>query len=95
MLTSSVPKKALKKVWGLILIQYYVFSAREGIGIDELLEKIIEIIPAPKGKSSAPLKALIFDSYFDQYVGVVTKVRNLMGRSKKMMKLCYFHTKAV
>ncbi len=60
-------------------------SAREGIGIDELLETIVEKIPSPQGNTDGPLKALIFDSYFDQYVGVVTKVRVFDGTVKEMI----------
>ncbi|HOP63933.1 MAG TPA: translation elongation factor 4 [Spirochaetota bacterium] len=54
-------------------------SAKQGIGVDELLEKIIEIIPAPKGDIDAPLKGLIFDSFYDQYLGAVIKVRIMEG----------------
>ncbi len=50
-------------------------SAKEGIGIDELLERIVEIIPPPRGMIDPPLSALVFDSYFDKYVGAVVKVR--------------------
>lgn len=58
-------------------------SAKEGIGIDELLEKIIEIIPAPRGNINAPLKGLIFDSFYDQYLGAVIKMRIMDGCVKK------------
>src|SRR5438874_535809 len=49
-------------------------SAKEGIGIDEILEAIIQRIPAPKATGAASLQALCFDSYFDTYKGVVTHV---------------------
>lgn len=58
-------------------------SAKEGIGIDELLETIIKIIPAPLDKKDEKLKALIFDSFFDPYVGAVSKVRIYEGSIKK------------
>lgn len=58
-------------------------SAKEGTGIDELLETIIKIIPAPINKTAEPLKALIFDSFFDPYVGAVSKVRIFEGNVKK------------
>ena len=55
-------------------------SAKEGIGIDELLERIVQDIPPPNGSSHRPLQALIFDSVFDPYKGVVVYVRLLNGR---------------
>jgi GTP-binding protein LepA len=67
-------------------------SAKQGIGIDELLEKIIEIIPAPKGDINAPLKALIFDSFYDQYLGAVVKVRIIDGCVKKDDVIKFFST---
>ena len=54
-------------------------SAKKGIGITDLLEQIVTEIPAPKGNSDAPLKALIIDSWFDNYLGVVSLVRVMDG----------------
>ncbi|MBL7197137.1 MAG: elongation factor 4 [Candidatus Omnitrophica bacterium] len=54
-------------------------SAKEGIGIEDILERIISTIPAPKGDESNPLQALIFDSVFDTYKGVMVYVRNFNG----------------
>ena len=62
-------------------------SAKSGIGIDELLEQIVEIIPGPDGNPDAPLKALIVDSWFDSYVGVVTLVRIVDGSVRKGNKI--------
>jgi len=62
-------------------------SAKSGIGINELLEEIVEKIPAPDGKPDAPLKALIVDSWFDSYVGVVTLVRIVDGSVRKGNKI--------
>ncbi len=62
-------------------------SAKSGIGIDELLERLVEEIPAPEGDPSAPLKALIVDSWFDPYVGVVTLVRIIDGSISKGDKM--------
>jgi GTP-binding protein LepA len=55
-------------------------SAKTGQGVDELLETIVSCIPAPRGREDAPLKALIIDSWFDSYVGVVSLVRVVDGR---------------
>ena len=57
-------------------------SAKTGVGIDELLTKIIEVIPAPKGEKDKPLQALIFDSLFDSYRGVITSIRVVEGEVK-------------
>ena len=62
-------------------------SAKSGIGIDELLEEIVEKIPAPTGNPDGPLKALIVDSWFDSYVGVVTLVRIVDGSVRKGNKI--------
>jgi GTP-binding protein LepA len=58
-------------------------SAKQGIGIDDVLENVIKVIPAPKGDINAPLRALIFDSFYDQYLGAVVKVRIIDGSVKK------------
>lgn len=58
-------------------------SAKAGIGITELLDRVIEVLPAPKGEEDAPPKALIFDSYFDMYRGVVVLVRIFDGTLRK------------
>ena len=55
-------------------------SAKTGVGVDSLLEKIVEVIPSPKGNKNAPLKALIFDSLFDSYRGVITSIRVVEGQ---------------
>ncbi len=58
-------------------------SAKEGTGIDDLLEEIIEIVPPPVGNPDKPLQALIFDSIFDNYLGAIMKVRVFDGTVKK------------
>ncbi|WP_413517046.1 translation elongation factor 4 [Photobacterium phosphoreum] len=62
-------------------------SAKTGVGVDEVLEKIVEAIPAPEGDPDAPLQALIIDSWFDNYLGVVSLVRVKNGRLKKNDKI--------
>ena len=58
-------------------------SAKTGFGVDDLLERIVERIPPPKGSEEAPLQALIIDSWFDSYAGVVSLVRVINGVVKK------------
>lgn len=67
-------------------------SAKTGIGIDNLLEKIIKDIPAPIGDRDAPLQALIIDSWFDSYLGVVSLVRIRQGILKKSDKISIMST---
>ncbi|MEC7118819.1 MAG: translation elongation factor 4, partial [Pseudomonadota bacterium] len=62
-------------------------SAKTGLGIDELLKALVERIPAPEGNRDAPLQALIIDSWFDNYLGVVSLVRVKHGRIKKGDKM--------
>ena len=62
-------------------------SAKNGIGIDEILEAVIERIPPPTGEPEAPLQALIIDSWFDNYVGVVMLVRVMQGELKPRDKI--------
>lgn len=67
-------------------------SAKTGVGIDELLEDIIKKVPAPEGDPDAPLQALIIDSWFDNYLGVVSLVRIKHGTLKKRQKIVVMST---
>lgn len=65
-------------------------SAKSGIGIKDILEQIVEKIPSPKGKIDAPIKALIIDSWFDNYLGVVSLIRMIDGEIKTKTKIKIF-----
>ena len=67
-------------------------SAKTGLGVDELLERIVERIPPPKGSETAPLQALIVDSWFDSYAGVVSLVRMVNGVVRKGSKILVHST---
>ncbi len=67
-------------------------SAKTGIGIDELLDAVVEKLPAPLGDNDAPTQALIFDSYFDMYRGVVVLVRLFQGSLQKGDRIKLFST---
>lgn len=75
-------KKEIEDVIGLDASYAPCVSAKEGTNIRDILEKIVEYIPAPKGDTVAPLKALIFDSYYDNYKGVILFVRIKDGSVK-------------
>lgn len=82
-LPSAEPERVVQEIEDIIGIeaeQALRVSAKTGIGVKHLLEEIVKIIPAPKGKIDAPLKALIIDSWFDNYLGVVSLVRIVDGK---------------
>ncbi len=76
-------KAEVEEIIGLDASDAVLASAKEGIGIPEILEAIVKKIPAPRGKAEGPLKALIFDSWFDNYQGVVVLVRVVDGEIAK------------
>ena len=76
-------KNEIEDIIGIEASDAPLVSAKEGIGIDELLEAIVEKIPAPEGDADGKLKALIFDSYYDNYKGVVIYARLFDGRVKR------------
>ena len=79
--SADIPKvkDEIERVIGLDASNAVLASAKEGIGIKEILDQIVEFVPAPNGDPSAPLEALIFDSYYDQYRGIVPLIRIVNG----------------
>ena len=85
-------KKELVDSLGFKEDEILLCSAKNGIGIKELVEAVIDRIPAPVGKKENPLEALIFDSYFDSYKGIVTLIRIVNGSIKVGDKIKMFAT---
>ena len=76
-------KGEIESVIGIDATDAVACSAKSGIGVEDVLEALIKTIPAPEGEIEAPLQALIIDSWFDNYLGVVSLVRVKHGRIKK------------
>ena len=94
---SDVPriKKEIEDVIGLDTSEAVSVSAKTGIGIGDLLEAIVKKVPAPKvADDNAPLRALIYDSWFDSYVGVVVQVRVVDGQIKPGDKIKFMNSAA-
>ena len=85
-LPSAEPQRVIEEIEDVIGIEAEgcpLISAKNGIGIEDVLEAVVKNVPAPKGDENAPLKALIFDSLYDSYKGVIIFVRLMDGRVKK------------
>src|SRR5213596_2230894 len=94
-LPGAEPEKAIEEIEhfiGLGTHNAVLTSAKTGAGVDEVLESIVRDVPPPKGDASAPLKALIFDSWYDSYRGVIVLFRVIDGTLKKGTKLRFFNT---
>lgn len=80
-------KEEIENTIGIDCSDANLVSAKSGIGIKKLLDTIVEKIPSPKGDKNAPLKALIYDSWFDNYLGAVALVRVMDGSIHKKQKI--------
>ena len=94
-LPAAEPEKVVAEIEDIIGIdaqEAIHVSAKTGQGIPELLEQIVQVIPAPEGDPDGPLQALIIDSWFDNYVGVVSLVRVVNGSLQKRSKITVMST---
>ncbi len=87
----DVVKEQIENVLAIPAADAILISAKSGIGVEDVLEAIVARVPPPKGSADAPLRALIFDSWFDPYRGAVVLVRVMEGRMTPKMKirLCF------
>ena len=76
-------KKEIEDVIGLDASDAVLASAKEGVGIEDILESVVKKVPAPKGNVEGPVQALIFDSFYDSYRGVIASIRVFNGTIKK------------
>jgi len=88
-------KQQIEDVIGLDASDALEVSAKTGLGIPEVLEALVERLPAPTGDASAPLQALLVDSWYDQYLGVIVLIRVMHGVLKKGMRMRMMQTGAV
>ena len=89
----DVVKKEIEDVIGLDASQAPMVSAKNGINIEEVLEKVVHMIPCPQGDEDAPLRALIFDSFYDSYKGVIVYMRVKEGTVKTGDTIRMMYTK--
>jgi GTP-binding protein LepA len=85
----------IEDIIGLDVTDIVSCSAKTGVGVDELLGHLVETIPPPEGSDDEPLQALIIDSWFDNYLGIVSLVRVMQGRLNKGDKIFVKSTKKV
>ena len=88
-------RSQIEEVIGLDTSDTVEVSAKTGIGVDDVLEAVVKSLPAPSGEKEAPLKALLVDSWYDAYLGVIVLVRVKDGVLKRGMKVRFMATDAV
>ncbi|MBA2662589.1 MAG: elongation factor 4 [Bradymonadaceae bacterium] len=87
-------KQDIEDTIGLDASDAVLCSAKSGVGVRDILEAVVHLVPPPKGDFDAPLKALVFDSWFDAYRGVVNMVRVMEGELRPKMKIHWMATGA-
>jgi len=96
-LPSSEPQKVkdqIEDILGIETQDAVLVSAKTGLGIDDLFDKIIKILPCPSGEKNKPLKCMLVDSWYDSYLGVVVLVRVINGELKKNQKIRFMGAQA-
>jgi len=94
-LPSAYPDRVEKEIAEVLGIDHIIpprVSAKEGINIEEVMENIVEYIPAPQNNDDQPLKALVFDSFYDSYKGVIAYIRVFAGEIRKGQKIKFMAT---
>ncbi|MFN7170839.1 MAG: GTP-binding protein, partial [Candidatus Omnitrophota bacterium] len=94
-LSNAQPEKVMQQIRNILNLRTEPItfaSAKEGIGVEEILERVVKEIPPPQGDRNSPLQALIFDSVFDNYKGVIVYVRVVNGYIKKGMMILFMGT---
>ena len=94
-LPSAEPERVsreIEEIIGLPAQDALRISAKTGLGVNELLERLVEVIPAPQGDPDLPLQALIIDSWFDNYLGVVSLVRVVNGQISRRQRITMMST---
>ena len=94
-LPTAEPERVCQEVEDLVGLDTSIaakVSAKQGIGIQDVLEQVVDFVPPPAGDSNAPLRALIFDSWFDSYLGIVIMVRVVDGTLKVGDKVLFIST---
>ena len=94
-LPTAEPERVCQEVEELIGLDTSIavrVSAKQGIGIQEVLQRIVDFVPPPAGNSDAPLRALIFDSWFDSYLGIVIMIRIIDGKVRVGDKIRFMAT---
>jgi GTP-binding protein LepA len=97
-LPSAEPERRraeLVELLGVMPEEVLTVSAKEGTGVDVLLQRIVERVPPPQGDAEAPLRALIFDSYYDRYQGAVPMIRVVDGIVKPGMRIAFGATDGI
>lgn len=94
-LPSAEPERVMAEIEDVIGIEAHEalkISAKTGVGVEAVLEQLVEKVPAPKGDANAPLQALIIDSWFDNYLGVVSLIKVVNGSLRKKQKMVVMST---